>query len=257
MRSHSIRAASSLAIAATAMTGVAGSTAAEEQSFQDDFAGAKAALEWRPYPMFGNRSVEGQSIEQAPDGDGGIGVLRHEGGGLATVSYANTVRAEDSFHIEAYVFCPREAEGRDGSLTGIAFYLHTRKGAPAPEEDPEEGGFYRLVCDYRFGDAGFSLAYLGANIGRQPLELEHWPLIAQTARPEGTGDWHHLRVSVEQGLIELYLNEAKLNERPIPAERVITDIVNVDAGYAGVYAGHIGEAGAAEARIDDFTYRVP
>jgi hypothetical protein len=52
MRSHSIRAATSLAIAATAMTGVAGSTAAEEQSFQDDFAGAKAALEWRPYPMF-------------------------------------------------------------------------------------------------------------------------------------------------------------------------------------------------------------
>jgi hypothetical protein len=30
---------------------------------------------------------------------------------------------------------------------------------------------------------------------------------------------------------------------------VITDMANIDAGCAGVDAGHIGEAGMAEARI--------
>ena len=49
----------------------------------------------------------GRSVENAPDGDGG---------------------AEHTFELEAYVWCPREAAGRDGSLTGIAFYLHTKKG---------------------------------------------------------------------------------------------------------------------------------
>lgn len=219
--------------------------------FKDSFAGGDTQLDWINYPMFEGGAVQGQSVKDAPDGDGGIGVLRHEGGGLATVSYANTAKAEDSFEISAWVYCPREAEGRDGTLTGLAFYLHADKGG----SDPEQGGFYRLVCDYRFGTGSFSLAYIGANIGRQPLELERWPLIEQTAPATGDG-WRRLRIDVEAGLIELYLDDAKLNERPIPAERVITDIANVDAGYAGVYTGHMGEAGTAEARVDDFTYLV-
>lgn len=140
---------------------------------------------------------------------------------------------------------PPRGAGPDGSL---AFYLHPEKG-DGLEDDPEEGGFYRLVCDYSFGEGGFSLAYLGANIARQPLELESWPLIAQTAGEGGPG-WQHVTVAVERGLIELFLNGSKLNERSIRAERAITDIANVDAGYAGVYAGHIGEEGTAEARID-------
>lgn len=239
---------------ALAISGALAQAGAAEE-FSDGFAGGQAALDWQPYPMFDEGTVEGRSVENAPDGDGGIGVLRHEGGGLGTVSYADTVRAEHTFEVEAYVWCPREAEGRVGTLTGIAFYLHTEKG-DGLEDDPEEGGFYRLVCDYRFGEGGFSLAYIGANIQRQPMELEYWPLVAQTAGESGPG-WHHVTVAVEQGLIELFLNGSKLNERPIPAERVITDIANVDAGYAGVYAGHIGEEGTAEARIDRFTFTVP
>ena len=74
------------------------------------------------------------------------------------------------------MYSPREAEDRDGTLTGLAFCVHTATGGG----DPEEGGFYRLVCDYRFGTGGFSLAYVGAKIGRQPLELERWLLIEQT-----------------------------------------------------------------------------
>jgi|SRR5918996_1159329 hypothetical protein len=35
----------------------------------------------------------------------------------------------------------------------------------------------------------------------------------------------------------------------------ITDIANIDAGYAAVYAGLIGEAATAEARVDDFVVR--
>jgi hypothetical protein len=100
-------------------------------------------------------------------------------GGLATVSYAGTATGEENFGLSAWVYCPREARDRVGTLSGLAM-----------------------------------------------------------------------------GLIELYLDGVQLNERPIPAERVITDIANVDAGYAGVYAGHLGETGTAEARIDGFTYRI-
>ena len=224
---------------------------ATAETFEDSFAGGKTELDWTAYSMLAGGGVEGQPAKDAPDGDGGIGVLRHKGGGLATVSYAKTAKAEDSFEVSGWVYCPRDADGRDGTLTGLAFYLHTDKGST----DPEEGGFYRLVCDYRFGTGSFSLAYVGANIGRQPLELERWPLIEQTAAAKDDG-WRRLRIDVEAGLIDLYLDEVKLNERPIAAERVITDIANVDAGYAGVYAGHLGETGTAEARIDDFTYVV-
>lgn len=229
--------------------------AAQETSsgriFTDGFAGGRTHLEWRPYPPFDGGAVEGRTVESAPDGDGAIGVLRHSGGGLATIGYADTVKAEDTFTVEAHVYCPRDAEGRDGSLTGLAFYLRPL----TPGEGPEEGGFYRMVCDYRFGSGGFSLAYLGANIARQPLELEFWPLIEQEV---GRGDgWRRIRIAVEQGLIEIYMNDVKLNERPIPAERVITDIANIDAGYAGIYAGHLGGEGTAEARIDGFRYVIP
>jgi hypothetical protein len=64
-------------------------------------------------------------------------------------------------------------------------------------------------------------------------------------------------VRVDQGLIDVFLNGNQINEQPLTAERVMTDIANVNAGYAGVYAGHIGEASPAEARIDDFFYLVP
>ena len=235
---------SAFVIAQAAMPG-----GAAAEVFEDSFVGGDTQLDWTSHRMFEGGPVQGRSAEDAPDGDGGIGVLRHDGGALATVSYASTAKAEDSFEISAWVYCPREAEGRDGTLTGLAFYLHTDKGGG----DPEEGGFYRLVCDYRFGTGSFSLAYVGANIERQPLELERWPLIEQTP-PTAPGGWRRLQIDVEAGLIELYLDGVKLNERPIAAEQVITDIANVDAGYAGVYAGHIGEAGTAEARVDDFAY---
>lgn len=233
-----------------AMVTALGSPVARADSFTDHFAGGKAELDWTNFSILDGGVVEGQTVKDAPDGDGGIGVLRHRGGSLATVSYAPTDKAEDSFEISAWVDCPLEAEGRDGTLTGLAFYLQTERGG----EDPEEGGFYRLVCDYRFGTASFSLAYVGADIGRQPLEMERWPLVAHVPSDSG---WQHVRIDVEQGLMQLYLNDIELNNRPLPAERVITDIANLDAGYAGVYAGHLSEVGTAEARIDGFTYRLP
>jgi hypothetical protein len=224
---------------------------AHEKVFTDGFKGGETALEWRPFAPFGEAAVKSRTVEDAPDGDRAIGVLRHSGGQLATVSYADTPKAEDTVSLEAQVYCPRESEERQSTLTGLAFYVDPDKSGG----DPEEGGFYRLVCDYRFGEAGFSLAYLGVNTGRQPLELEFWPLIEQDLR--ASEGWRHVRVEVEHGLIEIYLNDVKLNERPIPAERVITDIANVEAGHAGVYAGQIGGQGNVEARIDAFRYEVP
>jgi hypothetical protein len=44
-----------------------------------------------------------------------------------------------------------------------------------------------------------------------------------------------------------------LGEPPIEAEQVMPDIANVGAGFAGFYAGHTGEAGAAETRAEDIT----
>ena len=180
------------------------------------------------------------------------GVLRAAGKGPGAVSYAETTKAEDSFALGAQVWCPPETEARDGALTGLAFFID-----PGRTSQPEENGFYRVVCDHRFGDASFSLAYVGANIARQPLELERWPLIEQPAPPAGMPGWHRLEVKVDQGLIDIFLNGTRINEQPLAAERVITDIANLDAGYAGVYASHIGEASPAEARIDGFFYQVP
>jgi hypothetical protein len=185
-------AAISLLSVAPAATGAAAAT------FADSFAGGSTELDWQSFPMFGGSALQATSSKDAPDGDGGIGVLRHDGGGLATVSYADTPKAEDGFDVAAWIECPYEAGGRDGTLTGLAFYLQTARGGG----DPEEGGFYRLVCDYRLGSGSFSLAYLGANIGRQPLELERWPLVEQVA-PTG-GGWRQVEVKVDQGLIELF-----------------------------------------------------
>jgi hypothetical protein len=244
-------------LAAAALIGAwqaSGPAVAEDSAgqFQDSFAGGKPELTWRAHAWWGDAVVEGEAAEDAPDGDGGIGVLQAAGEGPGAVSYAETAKAEDRFALGAQVWCPPGSEAQDGAMSGLAFFID-----PGRSADPEEGGFYRLVCDYRFGDAAISLAYVGANIAREPLELERWPLVAQPAPRDAPAGWQQLEVSLEQGLMEIWLNGSKLNERPLPVERVITDIANVDAGYAGVYAGHIGEASPAEARIDAFFYRVP
>lgn len=229
--------------------------------FKDNFANGEKSVNWRPYPPFGDSVVQSEQTDNAPDGDGKVGVLRHQGDGRATISYADAVKAENTFDVEAYIYCPREAEPRMGSLTGIAFYLPTNELETVTEDRAEDQGFYRLVCDYRFGDAGFSLAYIGANIDQRPLEMEYWPLLSQEFGTDTVDDWPHIRVHVDLGSIEVYLDGAKLNERPLAAERVVADIANVDAGYAGIYAGHMGGGtpdpdSMAEARVDGFSFQV-
>lgn len=230
---------------------VLATTPVAAEAFVDAFAAGKPHLSWQSHPLFAGGVLEGRAVDGAPDGDGGIGTLQHAGDGLATISYPVTERAEDTFTVEAWVDCPLEAGARVGSLTGLAFFIQTEKEG----EDPEKSGFYRLVCDYRYGMGSFSLAYVGPNIARQPLEIERWRLLEQAPPPTG-GSWRKARVEVELGSMEIFLDDVLLNQRPIPAEQVITDIANLNAGYAGVYAGHIGEAGSAEARIDGFTYRI-
>lgn len=235
-----------------AALGLASAMPAQAETFNDPFAGGKTQLGWQSHPLFDGGVLEATSAEDAPDGDGGIGVLEHEGGGLATISYPTTEQAEDTFAVEAWVDCPIEPEGRDGTLTGIAFFIQLAKEG----QDPEKSGFYRLVCAYRAGIGALTLAYVGPNIGQFPLELERWELLEQAPPPDGSS-WRKIRVEVELGLIEVYLDDVLLNQRPIPVEQVITDIANLNAGYAGVYAGHIGEQGSAAARIDGFVYRIP
>ena len=222
------------------------------QEFRDRFTSGKPELIWRSFDWSGNAKVEGRAVEDAPDGDGGIGVLAAGGPGPGAVSYAETAKAEDRFELGARLYCPLDGGAQDCALTGLAFFID-----PGRSSGPEEGGFYRLVCDRRFGDASLSLAYVGANIGRQPLELERWPLIEQPMPPEDTPGWQDVAVTLDAGLMEVFLNGSKINQRPLPAERAIADIANVDAGYAGAYAGHLGEASPVEARIDNFTYRIP
>ncbi|MDX1540538.1 MAG: hypothetical protein R3349_03955 [Geminicoccaceae bacterium] len=241
-----------LAGALVALTCLTGLEPAAAETFNDPFADGKSQLAWQSHPLFDGGALEGQAVDDAPDGDGGIGVLKHEGGGLATISYAETERAEDTFSVQAWVDCPIEPAGRDGSLTGIAFFIQLAKEG----QDPEKSGFYRLVCAYRAGIGALTLAYVGPNIGQLPLELERWELLEQ-APPPSDSAWRKVRVEVELGLMEIYLDDVLLNQRPIPVEQVITDIANLNAGYAGVYAGHIGEEGTAEARVDGFVYDIP
>lgn len=239
-------------VGAALLVSVVATAEGAEGEFRDDFADGSPKLSWRSHSWSGDAVVEGRAVDDAPDGDGGIGVLRHRGEGPGTVSYAETLKAGDAFGLAARVYCPLEAAGRDGTMTGLAFFIDRGRN-----DDPEAGGFYRFVCDYRFGVPSVSYAYVGADIRRQPLELERWTLIGQPVPADGNDGWQWFEVRVEQGLVDLYLNGEKLNQRPLPAEHVITDIAEVEAGYAGVYADHIGEAATAEARIDDFVYRVP
>jgi hypothetical protein len=190
---------------------------ADELRFDDSFASGKPELDWRSYAWSEDAVVEGRAVDNAPDGDGGIGVLRADGPTPGAVSYAETVKAEDSFALGAKVYCPLDDEAGDGALGGLAFYID-----PGRTSQPEENGFYRLVCDRRFGDASISLAYVGANLGRQPLELERWPLIEQ-APPDGASGWHELEVRVDQGLMEIFLNGNRIHEQPLAAERVLAD----------------------------------
>ena len=81
-------------------------------------------------------------------------------------------------------------------------------------------------------------------------------LLEETASADVGDPWREVRIVVDQGLMAFYADGTKMNERAIPAERVITDIANVAAGYAGVYASHIGQEGTATARVDDFVYQV-
>ena len=237
------------------ITVCSGTTVAQEMkpAVEESFGGGEATLDWQPYPPFGNGTLEALDADDAPDGDGGIGVLRHPGEGEASVSHVETVKAEGSFEVEASIYCPAEAEDRMGSLTGIAFYLPTGDDKPAAEGQ----GFYRLVCDYRFGDAGISLAYIGANIEQRPLEMEYWPLEAMAFGGEAMQDWTRINASVERGAIDVYIEGDKLTEQPLAAERVIADITNVDAGYVGIYAGHMSAGSPAEARVDALTVRLP
>lgn len=235
---------------ACAYAATAGDT---KSAMTESFAGGKATLDWQPYPPFGDGTVEALAADDAPDGDGGVGVLKHPGDGGATISHADVVKAEGTFEIEASIFCPSDGDDRMGSLTGIAFYLPTGENEAAAEDQ----GFYRLVCDYRFGDAGISLAYVGANIDRKPLEMEYWPLESTAFGGDELADWSRVKVSVELGAIDIFLGDDKLTEQPLAAERVIADIANVDAGYVGIYAGHMSAGSPSEARVDGLAVRLP
>jgi hypothetical protein len=95
-----------LGIAALTLT--VGGTALQADTFADGFADGRTALDWQSHPLFDGEPLQAATVDDAPDGDGGVGVLAHEGGALATISYAETVRAEDVFAVEAWVDCPIE-----------------------------------------------------------------------------------------------------------------------------------------------------
>lgn len=254
-RRHPVALALGASLTLAALTPAGAAKTAAAKVFRDDFASGEARLDWMPHPLSGGVVVRGEKADAAPDGDGGIGVLRHPGGELPTLSYAETDRAEGSFEIEAFVHCPIDGDGGDDALTGLAFYVLGADG----EDEADAGGFYRLVCDYRLGPAAFSLAYLGPNIAGQPLEIERWPVAEddeeEPSKPAGEG-WRKVRIVADQGVLDFYVDGAKVNGRPIRAERMIGDSAAVDAGYAAVYAGHVAEEGTATARVDGFVYRI-
>uniref|UniRef100_A0A7V4JQ69 Uncharacterized protein n=1 Tax=Thermodesulfobacterium geofontis TaxID=1295609 RepID=A0A7V4JQ69_9BACT len=92
-----------------------------QEVFKDNFPNGKPELRWAAFPFFNLDNLEGKKVSDAPDGDGGIGVLGNKNvGGFASLSYAVTPEVEN-FYLEAYLYCPVTEEEK-GPLVGNCFF---------------------------------------------------------------------------------------------------------------------------------------
>lgn len=204
--------------------------------FKDNFPSGKPELRWTFFPFFNLDNLEGSLDINAPDGDGGIGILRNaNAGGFASLSYPVT-KIVSNFYLETMIFCPVSKEEK-GPLSGVAFLI-----------DPIKGSFYRFACDFKKVDPTLNVAYVGLDTRNYPVYLKFWD---DKEIPNGVpkeSKWHKIGIKVKNGLGYFYWNDAFLPGCPI-----IVDKNN--KGFVGVYTNFVGGIGEAFTKIDGFLLR--
>jgi len=201
--------------------------------FKDNFPKGKPELRWAPFPFFNLDNLEGEKALDAPDGDGGIGVLSNaNAGGFASLSYAVTPQVEN-FYLEAYLYCP-VTKGDKGPLVGLAFLI-----------DPIRGNFYRIVCDFKTNDPNINIAYVGRDTRHYPVYLRFWGAKDIPGGIPKESKWHKIAIRIKSQRAIFYWNGHKLSGEPIIVDKI-------KKGFVGVYTNYTGGLGEASTKIDAF-----
>lgn len=213
------------------------STPPEERVFRDNFSDGEPELRWVFYPHFNRDNLEGAREAGAPDGDGGVGILKNaNAGGFASLSYVVTDEV-GNFYLEAMVYCPVTREEK-GQLSGIAFLI-----------DPIDGNFYRYICDFKAGDPNLNIAYVGEDTDNFPVYLRFWGSKDIPGGVPTEGGWHKMAVRVRNGEAAGYWDGNALGGGKIVVDKI-------PRGFAGVYANYVGGLGNASTRVDNFVLKV-
>ncbi|MCX7913205.1 MAG: hypothetical protein N2511_01325 [Thermodesulfovibrionales bacterium] len=204
-----------------------------EELYKDNFSGGKPQLRWAFFPHFNLDNLEGIPNSNAPDGDGGIGILRNSNvGGFASLSYAVTKELEN-FYLEAMIYCEVHKDSK-GPLSGIAFLI-----------DPIKGSFYRVVCDFKGNDPNINLAYVGIDSKNYPVYLKFWGQKDIPSNIPKESGWQSFGVRVRKGRATIFFNGKELSGGPFVVDRI-------KKGFAGVYTNFVGGFGEASTKIDKF-----
>lgn len=134
---------------------------AQELIYFEDFSSRRTKLRWVPFPYYFLDNLE-IGEEESLGKDNLVGILSNKKvGGFAALSYVLTDPLLD-FYLETYILC-QVSNSPKGPLNGIAFLI-----------DPEEGNFYRIVCDFNSENPSLNLAYVGTETRNFPAYLRFW-----------------------------------------------------------------------------------
>lgn len=212
------------------------SSIAMAQTYKDSFSGGKAQLRWNFFPHFFLDNLKAIKDQNAPDGDGGIGVLINSNrGGFAALSYAITEEVAD-FYLEAFVYC-HTTDKEKGQLNGVAFLI-----------DPINSRFYRFICDFNGKEPTLNVAYVGKDTSHFPVYLKFWNDKEVPGGIPKKPSWNKMAVKVKNGKATFYWNEKALSG--------VVDVSRVGKGFVGVYANYVGGLGTAETKVDSFILRI-
>lgn len=208
---------------------------AQCETYSDSFSGGKTQLKWNFFPHFFLDNLKAVKDKSAPDGDGGVGVLRNSNaGGFAALSYAVTEEVKN-FTLEAYLFCPVTDSDR-GPLSGLAFLI-----------DPINSRFYRFLCDFNKKDPNLNVAYVGRDTNHYPVYLRFWRGKEIPGGIPKSSGWHRVKIVVREGSAQFFWNGMQLKGE--------VDVSRITKGFVGVYSNFVGGLGRAETKVDSFILR--
>ncbi len=205
-------------------------------TYKDNFSDGRAQLRWNFFPSFFLDNLIPKKDKNAPDGDGGIGVLSNSNaGGFAALSYAVTEEVSD-FYLEAFIHCPVTNEEK-GPFAGLAFLI-----------DPINSRFYRFICDFNGKEPSLNVAYVGRDTRHFPVFLKIWNEKEIPGGVPKKAGWHKMALRVKNGKAKFFWNDKELSG--------VFDTTRVNKGFVGVYTNFVGGLGAAETKVDSFFLKV-